>query len=187
MRANGGGEDRDRKKRERDSREDGEGAHAGEDEAPARKINDLQSSTDKRKTGFISRLRERGDAVRASSRAEAWERVDQTMQEAITECAEPDASGGCAPMEGVEDMFRCNRGPCQNPTQQLPLGGFRMLTPRPNQVDGRHCSRAPRDQARHLCARGQARRLREHGAHAGGAAGTEPGGRHRANGPAAGA
>jgi len=124
MLANGGGEDRDRKKRERDSPKDGEGADAGEDEAPARKINDLQSSTDKRKTGFITRLRARENAGRASSRTEAWEPVDQTMQEATTDGAEPDASGGCAPMEGVEDMFRCNRGPRLNLHSNFPSEVF---------------------------------------------------------------
>jgi hypothetical protein len=46
MHANGGGEARDRKNRERDAPMGGEGADAGEDEAPARKVNDLQSSTD---------------------------------------------------------------------------------------------------------------------------------------------
>ena len=70
---------------ERYSREDGEGADAGED-------------------GVLART-------------EAWERVDQTMQEAATDGAEPDSAGGYAPMEGVEDMFRCNRGPRLNPTQ----------------------------------------------------------------------
>jgi len=104
----------------------GGGAEAFEDEAPARKVNDLQSSTDKYngKTGIITRLGARANAARASSRAQAWERADQTMQQAATDGAESDAAGGSAPMEGVEDMFRCSRGPLVSPIQQLPHGGL---------------------------------------------------------------
>ena len=108
MHANGGGEGRDRKKRERDSLMGGEGAEAGADEAPARKLNDLQSSTDKsnRKAGIINRLGARTNAVRASSRAQASERVDQAMQQAATDGADSGAAGGSEPMEVVEDLFR---------------------------------------------------------------------------------
>jgi hypothetical protein len=48
------------------------------------------------------------------------------------------------PMEGVvgvDDLCRCDRGSRLNPAQQIPLGGlgggFRVLTARSNQVDGR--------------------------------------------------
>ena len=177
LRANGGGDVRDGTKRERDSPMGGGGAAAGEDEALARKVNDLQSSTDKfnRNAGFITRLGARATAVRASSRAQASERAGQPMQLA-TGGAESDAAGGSAPMEGVEVLFRCSRAPH---LPQQGLGSVRMLTANPNQVDGLHCcSRAPREQDRHL---------REHGAHDGGAAGTEPRGHHRADRLAAGA
>jgi hypothetical protein len=109
LRAEGSGDVRDGKKRERDSPMGG--GEAGEDEALARKVNDLQSSTDKfnRKAGFITRLGARATAVRASSLAQASERADQTMQQATG--AESDAAGGSGPMEGVDDLFRCNRGP----------------------------------------------------------------------------
>ena len=108
MHSNGGGQGQNRKKRERDSLMGGEGAEAGEDEAPARKANDLQSSTDKfnRKTGIITRLGARMNAVRASSRTQASERADQTMQQAATDGAESDAAGGSEPIEVVEDLFR---------------------------------------------------------------------------------
>ena len=114
-------------KRESGSRMGGDGAEADEDEAPARKANDLQSNTDKfnRETGFINRLGATESAVGASSRTEASERVDQTMQDSVTDGAESDAAGGSAPMEGVEDLFRCNRSPRLTPTQQLPLKVFR--------------------------------------------------------------
>ena len=84
----------------------GEGAEAREDEAPVRKVNDLQISTDKfnRNPGVIPRLGARENAVRTSSRAESSERVDQTTQ------AAPDAEEGCETMEGVEELLRCNRG-----------------------------------------------------------------------------
>jgi hypothetical protein len=112
LRANGGGDVRDGKKRERDSPMGGGGAEAGEDEALARKVNDLQSSTDKfnRNAGFITRLGARATAVRASSRAQASERAGKTMQQA-TGGAESDAAGGSSPMEGVEVLFRCSHGP----------------------------------------------------------------------------
>jgi hypothetical protein len=145
MQANGG-EVRDWKS-ESGSRMCGDSAEAGEDKAPARKVNDLQSSTDtfNRKTGFITRLGARENAVGASSRTEASEQVDQTMQDAAADSAVSDAAGGSAPMEVVEDLFRCDCGPRLTPTQQLPLKGFRMLTDISNQVDGRHCCiRAPR-------------------------------------------
>jgi hypothetical protein len=92
MRASGDGEVRDRKKRERDSREDGKGPDAGGDEA--------------------------------SARTEAWERVDQTMQEATTDGAEPDSAGGCAPMEGVEAMFRSVAPPVSIQSCNLPSEVF---------------------------------------------------------------
>ena len=178
MYANGSDEARDKKKRERDPPMGGGGAQSFGDEAPARKVNDLQSSTDKynRKTGILTRLGARTNAARASSRVQAWERADQTMRQVATDGAESDAAGGSAPMEDVEDMFRCSRGPRFPPSRQLPhrgLGGLRMLTAIPNQVDGlRCCSRTPREQDRHL---------REHGAHDAGAIGPEPGGRHWAD------
>ena len=60
-----------------------------------------------------------GGDVGASSRTEASERVDQTMQEAATDGAESDAAGGSAPMEGEEVLLRCNRGPRLTPTRNL--------------------------------------------------------------------
>ncbi|KAJ1482518.1 hypothetical protein T484DRAFT_1803861 [Baffinella frigidus] len=82
MQANGGGEVRDRE-REGDSRVGGEGEEAGEDEAPARKVNDLQNSTNN--FNFTKE-----NAALASSRTEAWERLDQPMQEAATVGEESD-------------------------------------------------------------------------------------------------
>ena len=121
MQATGGAEVRDWK-RESGSRMGGDGAEADEDEAPARKVNDLQSNTDKfnRKTGSITRLGARENAVVASRRTEASERVDQTMQEVATDGAEIDAARGSVPMEGVEELLRCNRGPRLIPTGNLP-------------------------------------------------------------------
>ena len=80
--------------------------------APAPPTMDLQSSTDNcnGEAGFPTRGGARGTAVSASSRAQAAEPADQTMQLA-TGGADSDAAGGSAPMEGVEDMSRCNRGP----------------------------------------------------------------------------
>ena len=150
MQANGGGE-RDRT-REGDSREGGEGVEPGEDEALACKINDLQSSTDKRKAGFIPMHHK---------------------------TVAPDAEGW-GPMEGAEgvgELFRCNRHSRSHPLTTTSPRKPRMLTARPTQVDGHHCT----DAAARRAPRGQVWRLHEHGAHDGGAAGTEPGGHHWAD------
>jgi hypothetical protein len=63
--------------RKRNSRED-----VDEDETPARKVNDLQSSTQKKNM-------HQENAVLAG-RTEAWERLDKTMSEASTVSADSD-------------------------------------------------------------------------------------------------
>ena len=93
--------------RKRNSREDSD-----EDETPACKVNDLQSSTHKKNV-------HQENAVLAS-RLEAWERVDPTMQEAATGGAESDvedvsamlASIGCGsilPHTADEDVARAQK------------------------------------------------------------------------------
>lgn len=82
----------------------------GEDEAKARKGTDLQSNTNQFNL-------KKENAALASNRTEAWERVDQAIHES------PDAEGGRAKMEGVDDLFRCTRGSRVTLTQQPPTGG----------------------------------------------------------------
>ena len=112
MQANGGAEVQDWK-RGSGSRMVGDGAEAGEEEVPACKVNDLQSSTDKfnSKKGLITRLRASENAVGANSLTQASERVDQTMQGAATDGAGSDAAEGSAPLQGVGELLRCNRAP----------------------------------------------------------------------------
>ena len=126
MHTNGGGEVRDWK-RESGSRVGGDGAEASGDEALARTVNDRQSSADNfmRTTGFITGLGAGQNAVGSNSRTEASERVDQTMQEVATDGAEIDAARGSVPMEGVEELLRCNRGPRLIPTGNLHSEVFR--------------------------------------------------------------
>ena len=132
----GGGEVRNRE-RETDSRG---GPEAGEGEAPAWKLNDLLSSTNKFKTNE--------NAVLASSRTGGWERVDGDLYKTALARSLPGAwervDGDLyqTMQEGAADLLRCNYGSRLTPTQQLPIEGIRMLTARPNQVDGHLCRKA---------------------------------------------
>ena len=100
----GGGEVRDRGG-ETDSRVVPE---AGEDEAPAWKLNDLQSSTNKFKT--------KENAVLASNRIGVWERVDGDLYQTALARSLPGAwervDGDLyqTMQEGAEDSLRCNIG-----------------------------------------------------------------------------
>jgi hypothetical protein len=108
------------------------GIWPSEDDAPAWKVDDLQWGATA--SSYCQPAWTVNDLQSASSYCQ---RVDQTMKES------PEAEGGTDPMEGVkgvEDLFRCDRGSRLAPTQQLAPGGFRMLTARPNQVDGHHLS-----------------------------------------------
>ena len=80
--------------RERDPRVAGEGEEAGDDEE---------------------------NSLLASSRAEAWEGVDQAMQESPEEWQPMDGA------ESVDDMCRCDQGSCLPPAEQIETTGTEQV------------------------------------------------------------